>query len=222
MSIRRWFVLWVVGLLAAWTATWIVYQGLLAPRLPTGGWGSFWWWTGAKVLVWIVPPLWILRREGQPPARATGLDTARGLGQGALLVLPYLALQVSWSAIRHQWPSRPPFAAAGWNACVVAPLFEEFVFRGFALQKLRRAGARFWPAATGTTAAFALLHVPGWLFMNGANVSTLLNMLNVAAIGMVLAALAWRLPSLWCAILIHAVHNAWDQGVILALVTAVR
>ncbi len=76
------------------------------------------------------------------------------------------------------------------------------------------------PAAVGTTAAFALLHVPGWLFMNGATLWTLLSVVNVAAVGMVLAAVAWRLPHLWCAVLLHAVHNAWDQGVILAAVRA--
>ncbi len=160
--------------------------------------------------------------EGQRPDRATGLDTVRGLTLGALLVLPYLALQISWSAIRHHWPGEVRFAAGAVNACLVAPLFEEFVFRGFILRRLRRSGVRFLPAAVSTTAAFALLHVPGWLFMNGASLWTLLSVLNVAAVGMVLAAVAWRVPSLWCAILLHAVHNAWDQGVILAAVSAVR
>jgi membrane protease YdiL (CAAX protease family) len=215
----RWFGLWLGGLLAAWTGAWVVYQRLFAARLPLGGWCSFWWWTGAKVLIWIVPPLWMLWRDGQRPAHSTGLDTTRGLGLAVLLALPYLALQISWSALRHHWPAEARFPAAV-NACVVAPLFEELVFRGFVLQRLRRLAVGFWPAAVGTTAAFALLHAPGWLFMNGATLSTLLSVLNVAAIGMVLAAVAWRLPSLWCAILIHAVHNAWDQGVILAAVRA--
>jgi membrane protease YdiL (CAAX protease family) len=219
VSSRRWFASWLAGLLVAWTATWSLYQYRFAARLPLGSWSSFWWWTAAKGIVWILPPLWILSREGQAPARATGLDTARGLGWGALLALPYLALQVGWSASRQHWPNAPRFAAAAANACLVAPLFEELVFRGFVLRKLRRDGAQFWPAAAATTVAFALLHVPGWLFMNGATLSTLLSVLNVAMVGMVLAAVAWRLPSLWAPILIHAVHNAWDQGVILALVS---
>jgi membrane protease YdiL (CAAX protease family) len=207
-------------LLTAWTAVWFLYQGLFATRLPLGGWSAFWWWTGAKVLVWIVPPIWMLRREGQSLARATGLDTVRGLKYGAPLALAYLAIQIGWSSMRHHWPAEPRVLAAAVNACLVAPLFEELVFRGFALRRFRRAGVRFWPAAAGTTTAFGLLHVPGWLFMNGATWSTLFSVLNVMAVGMVLAAIAWRLPSLWCAILIHAVHNAWDQGVILALVRA--
>jgi membrane protease YdiL (CAAX protease family) len=217
----RWFAPWSGGLLAAWTATWVVYQRVFAARLPLGSWRSLGWWTGAKVLVWIVPPLWMLWREGQRPDRATGLDTVRGLARGALLVPPYLALQIIWSAMRHHWPGEPRFGAGTVNACLVAPLFEELVFRGFVLHRLRRSGVRFLPASVSTTTAFALLHVPGWLFMNGATSSTLLSLVNVAAVGMVLAAVAWRLPSLWCAVLLHAVHNAWDQGVILAAVRAV-
>jgi hypothetical protein len=39
----------------------------------------------------------------------------------------------------------------------------------------------------------------------------------VIAVGMVLAAIAWRTPSLWACVAFHFVNNAWSEGLILAL-----
>ena len=61
------------------------------------------------------------------------------------------------------------------------------------------------------------LHVPGWLFTKGATPAVLGSFANVVFVGMVLAGVAWRIPSLWACVAVHFVNNAWSEGLVLAL-----
>lgn len=214
----RWFVLWLSGLMSAWTGAWLLHDRWFAPHgWALGGWASTLWWTLAKLVIWIAPAVWMLRRDGQPLGAATGLSTARGLPLGLGLAAAWLAIQIAWSALRREWPQPPASVPGAWNACLLAPLFEELVFRGVVLRKLRRRGVSFVPAALATTLAFGLLHVPGWLFMQGATIHTVTSLMNVLVVGAILAAISWRIPSLWACVLVHLVNNAWHSGVLLAL-----
>jgi len=85
------------------------------------------------------------------------------------------------------------------------------------LRRLRARGASFWPAALATSVAFGLLHVPGWLFMKGLSTGTLSLIAPVVFIGVVLAAVSWRLRSLWACIAVHLANNAWNGGLISTL-----
>ena len=215
----RWFVLWTSCCLALWTVTWIVHETVFVPRgWCVGSWSAGVYWTVAKLVVWIGPTIWLLRRARETLGAATGLATARGLSQGLLIALAWLGVQALWSKIRGVSP--PPQSIGGYgavNAYVIAPIFEELVFRGFALRRLRARGASFWPAALATSIAFGLLHVPGWLFMKGVSVSTLSLIGPVVFVGVVLAAVSWRLPSLWACIAVHLANNAWNGGLLAAL-----
>jgi len=168
-------VLWTACSVALWTVAWIVHETVLVPRgWCVGSWSAGLYWTAAKIAVWIGPAIWLLRRAGENPVAATGLGTAQGLSRGLLIALAWLGIQALWSKVRGVWP--PPESIGGYgaaNAYVIAPVFEEFVFRGFALRRLRARGASFWPAALATSVAFGLLHVPGWLFMKGVSTGTL-------------------------------------------------
>jgi membrane protease YdiL (CAAX protease family) len=212
----RWFVLWTAGCLALWTLAWVVHETRFVPRgWCLDSWGAGLYWTVAKLAVWIAPATWLLRRAGERPVAATGLATARGLPQGLLVALAWIAVQAVSSKVRGVWP--PPHSIGGYgavNAYVVAPLFEEFVFRGFALRRLRARGAGFWPAALASSVAFGLLHVPGWLFMKGASAATLSLFPPVVFVGLVLAAVGWRWPSLWACVAVHLANNAWNGGLI--------
>ena len=119
-------------------------------RVAAGQWRSTFWWTIAKLAIWIAPPLWILRRAGEELGEATGLATLRGVRRGLGLAAAWLAFQLIVSLLREHWPGPFRWSSGAWNAFLVAPLFEEIVFRGFALRRLRRQGIRFWPAATAT------------------------------------------------------------------------
>jgi membrane protease YdiL (CAAX protease family) len=209
-------VLWTSCSLALWTAAWVVHEALFVPRgWCLASWSAGLYWTVAKVAVWVGPAVWLLRRAGEDPGAATGLATVRGLPQGFLIALAWLGGQVIWSKVRGVWP--PPESISDYgavNAYVVAPVFEEFVFRGFALRRLRARGAKFWPAALASSIAFGLLHLPGWFFMKGASAATLSLLPSVVLIGVVLAAVSWRVPSLWACIAVHLANNAWNGGLI--------
>jgi membrane protease YdiL (CAAX protease family) len=190
-----------------------------ANRWETGSWPAAIYWTLAKLCIWIAPTVWILRRAGEPIAATTGIATTRRLGGGLSLACAWLAVQVAWSGVRGQWPS-PPARIGGYgafNAYLVAPLLEEYVFRGFALRRLRNDGVSFWPAALATSVAFGLLHVPGWLLMNGMSAAALSPVGPVILLGVVLAAVSWRVPSLWACSAIHLANNAWSGGFLSAL-----
>jgi len=212
----RWFALWISCSLALWTTAWIAHEEVFAPRgWCLGSWSAGLYWTVAKLAVWIGPPIWLLRRAGEDLGAATGLLTARGLPQGLLLALTWLGVQALWSKVRGVWPPSASIGGYGAaNAYVIAPVFEELVFRGFALRRLRARGASFWPAALATSVAFGLLHVPGWLFMKGMSATTLSLFAPVVSIGLVLAAVSWRLPSLWACIAVHLANNAWNGGLL--------
>jgi membrane protease YdiL (CAAX protease family) len=215
-----WFVLWASCSLALWTAAWIVHEALFVPRgWCMGSWSAGLYWTAAKLAVWIGPAIWLLRRAGEDVGAATGLGTARGLPQGLLIALAWLGVQALWSRSGGAWP--PSQSVGGYgaaNAYVIAPLFEELVFRGFALRRLRARGASLGPAALATSITFGLLHVPGWLFMKGASATTVLLIAPVVLIGVVLAAVSWRLPSLWACIAVHLANNAWNGGLVSSLI----
>jgi len=216
----RWFLLWVSCLLALWLAAWILHEAVFVPRgWAVASWSAGLYWTVAKLAVWIAPAVWILRRAGEGIGAATGLGTTRGLGWGLLLALAWLGVQVVSSKIRGAWPSpaRSIASYAALNAYVISPLFEEFVFRGFALRTLRRRGVGFWPAALATAAAFSLIHVPGWVFMHGAGAVALAPLASVLLFGVVAAAVSWRIPSLWACSAVHLANNAWSEGLIVAL-----
>ena len=211
--------LWTACSVALWTVAWIVHEAALVPRgWCVGSWSAGLYWTAAKVAVWLGPAIWLLRRAGKNPLAATGLGTAQGLPRGLLVALAWLGIQALWSKVRGVLP--PPESIGGYgaaNAYVIAPVFEEVVFRGFALRRLRARGVRFWPAALATSVAFGLLHVPGWLFMKGVSTGTLSLIAPVVFIGVVLAAVSWRLPSLWACIAVHFANNAWTGGLISTL-----
>lgn len=72
-------------------------------------------------------------------------------------------------------------------------------------------------AALATSIVFGLLHVPGWLFMKGVSATTLSLIGPVVFVGVVLAAISWRVPSLWACIAVHLANNAWNGGLVSAL-----
>ena len=85
-----------------------------------------------------------------------------------------------------------------WLAMVVAaPLFEEFLFRGFLFQGLRRSVLGGSGAVVITAAVWASIHQQ----------YDLLGMLSIFAIGIVLGLARWRSGSILLPIALHAMTN---------------
>jgi membrane protease YdiL (CAAX protease family) len=86
--------------------------------------------------------------------------------------------------------------------CVIAPLTEEFFFRGFMFQALRERMHLVW-AALIAGFAFGLVHLPG---------GDPLAVLVLGLLGVVLCLVLWRTGSLIPCIMLHAFHNSMSFG----------
>lgn len=86
--------------------------------------------------------------------------------------------------------------------CMLVPLLEETVFRGFLLGGLRARYADLWRPVLISSAIFALLHLT--------TLSGFMSLLNIFLLALVLAWLTLRTSSLWPAILLHAAYNSTE------------
>jgi membrane protease YdiL (CAAX protease family) len=86
--------------------------------------------------------------------------------------------------------------------CVVAPLAEEFFFRGFMFGVLAaRMGVAGGAVVTGLV--FGLIHLPG---------SPLVGVVVLSVLGVGLCVLYWKTGSLLPCLALHAAHNAFSFG----------
>jgi len=185
----------VVLLLAVWSL-------LLAGRAPAR-------WLGPEVAVLLsfgaatALVLWRRARGDRPCAAGTGragaLPLALGLAAGYLSFPAWVSL-VSGIGLRiglEPLPARVPGAggAALWLAAVVlAPLFEEILYREQLLSSLRAATGAL-PALALSTLAFAISHLEAW------------SVLATACVGLVLGVLALVGRSVWLCVALHAGLN---------------
>lgn len=80
---------------------------------------------------------------------------------------------------------------------VAAPIFEEFVFRAWMLERLARAW-RPWIALLASSAAFAVVHAPDNAILAS----------GLFSLGLVLGLLWWRTRSFLACVVAHALYNA--------------
>ena len=201
-----------VFLIAAWVGAWYLHDLTVVRDLGPGATVAY--WTIAKLMVWIAPMLLIVTCVLKRPAVAylglTGF--ARGIRAGAVVGAAFVLV----SAIVDVFTRTHALPGPSWgmlNALAVAPLFEEVMFRGFALKALEDSGCRFWPANTIAAILFLGLHLPGWHFMGALGASQLVVGLSVVIIGMV-AGYAKRLSnSTWASVTVHFLNNLYSAFV---------
>ena len=225
--------LWTVGIVAAWTATWWFFDAVLAERIPAS---RHWlWWDAAKLLVWI-GPLWVWVRRTDV-GRGRRLDTQSGqlasarvlsgLAGGlhfrrcAVGLAVWLTLCVVGDWVLGQ---TRPTAQPDWitfRTVFVSPLLEELLFRGLLLSLLIRGGVSIGSASVVTAIGFVLIHLPGWSFMTGLGSDHVALAVSIGLLGLYLGLLVGRTGSVWPAYVVHAGNNAFSTGLLAALV-AVR
>lgn len=172
--------------------------------------------------------LWVMRyrigRSGQRSGPALGLDGGprlrhlwQGLsGYGVLIACAALAgvLARSWGmplgvAAGNGGPGAPGAPAIALYllmTCVLAPLMEEAIFRGYVFAALRRVQ----PVAVAAISS-AILFAGAHLSLGGPG------LLAVFGMGVMLAYLYQRGGSLWPCVLAHAVHNLLAFAVMMTL-----
>lgn len=152
-------------LLAAWALVWsLTPQALLG-----AAWANFAWWTAMKGVVWIALGAFLFRPDG----RRMWLGAYRGrIGVVALLAVAWIGLDALAVHGGVKAPPVPPTVnemLRTWNASVnlllIAPVLEEILFRGVFWSALERTDLRAVHVWLLSAAAFAALHVPGWIAM---------------------------------------------------------
>lgn len=177
-------------------------------------------------LAFVAAALYLASRTGRPRPRDFGfrrVGLRRGLGAAGLAVIAYYGLTAVYASIfrlhgHDKLPSdlgvthsTAALIAASVFVCVIAPVAEEFFFRGFIFGALRRLPLRLagrdlapWVAAVLTGILFGLAHY------NSAAVQFLV---PLGFLGFVLCILRWRTGSLYPCIALHTANNALALGV---------
>jgi membrane protease YdiL (CAAX protease family) len=156
----------------------------------------------------LVATAWGITAEGGPvDLRTFGFRRFKpsALGWTAVAFAAYLILAGIYSVLVNPPPDKLPdelgadestllAVFTGIFVIVVAPFAEEFFFRGFLFQALRRS-AGTWAGAFGSAVIFSAIHFAPDKFV------------QLAILGMALALLFDKTDSLWPCILLHALNN---------------
>jgi hypothetical protein len=161
-----WTFLAFLIIISAWILAWILKGNLDAHNeWLAGSNGSFIYWTTAKILIWIIPALWLINSSGRKVCEVLNFSNWKswllwGGGIGFLIALT--GFIPSYLEGRDLFPNE--FSFAYLNVLIIAPVFEEFLMRGAMLGNLRR-GYPFFTANIISSLMFVGIHLPGWYFM---------------------------------------------------------
>jgi membrane protease YdiL (CAAX protease family) len=223
----RFVTVWSAALTLTWAAVWVAYERLARGPLPglRGFTAATAWWLAAKLVVWIAPVVAFVRwRHGPAAAAWLGLARATGLLRGLGIAAGWVAVSaLAGRLLPGQWPTpvAPSEIATHLFLVCVGPFLEELVYRGFVLRTLVDGGLGFWRANALTAVLFALLHVPGWLFMGRSPAACARELPLIALTGFVFGAARARGGSLWASVVVHVANNAWSSGLLLGIARAI-
>jgi len=203
----------VCALYLAWTGAWI----LMAKLQTHFGWPSTsdaqtLYWVAMKLVLWIVPAIFVLRSLGMRVG-----DAMRGNGiASALLWGVGVGVLIGAEAVVRKWLGHQPYSfALSWpmvNVVLVAPIVEELVFRGAVLGGLTRR-YRFGVANVIASLLFVGAHVPGWYF-TGTLVQNLTiplgGALSIFVLGLIFGFVVLKSRSLAGGMIAHGINNLFS------------
>jgi len=201
----------VAALYLAWIAAWLLELSL-ARHI---GWltsdaGGFVYWTTMKIVLWVIPATIVIRQSGRQVREVIALDHWRsallwGGGVGAALG----ALGLITRALGHQSLFAPQWGWGFVNAILVAPIVEEYAFRGAILGGLSQR-YRFIVANSLTALFFLGAHLPGWYFQGRLTMLLVTPMggaLSIFILGWIFGFVSIRSKSLLGSTLTHILNN---------------
>lgn len=197
------------ALMLAWIGAWLLHDASgLSPQQE--GLDTL-YWTVAKLLVWLLPiPVLVRMWSGQRLAEYLSLrHVRRGITTGLAFGLGFAVLSFGRDAFTRSF-GPPAFTPGLLNALVIAPVFEEVLFRGFVLWSLQESGLRFWPANLLTAVLFLAIHLPGWYFAASPSLAQPAAMVGIVLVGLGAGLAKRRSDSLWGSIVFHAVNNLYS------------
>jgi membrane protease YdiL (CAAX protease family) len=198
-------------IISLWTLSWFIKVQIdIAVPWFLASAGSFIYWTSAKLLIWILPAIWLIRISSRRMQEVINFTNHKqwllwGGGLGFLIALTgFIPTYLQRGALL---PTQFSFALV--NALFISPVFEEFLLRGAILGNLRLYYS-FPKANILTSLMFVGLHLPGWTFM-GDLVDNLTRpvggVLSVFLISLVFGYAVKRSDSVMAGIIAHFLNN---------------
>ena len=198
-------------LMLAWILAWTLKVSVLDSRFTwlTTGPGAFAFWSVAKVVIWILPALWLIRASGRSVRNVLNLANWRSaLAWGLAIGLVIALTDVVPRALQgHSLLTLSPMPGV-LNALIVAPIFEEFLLRGAVFGNLVRAHS-LRNANVATSLLFVSLHLPGWYFMGHVEKLTapLGGAFSIFVLGLAFGYATYRSQSVVAGMVAHFVNN---------------
>lgn len=200
-----------VVLICMWIFAWIIknYLDLYINWLTTDA-GSFIYWMFAKVFIWILPALWLIRLSGRSLREVFNFSNWKGWliwggGIGCFIAfINYIPTILQGSSLL---PAQAGFSLL--NILFIAPAFEELLMRGAILYNLQQKHS-FLTANLLSSLMFVILHIPGWYFAGDLekNLTTPVGgALSIFLLGLAFGYAAYRSRSVMGGMLAHFLNN---------------
>lgn len=198
-------------LIVVWIVAWLLKVNLDKDvHWLTTGVGGFAYWTVAKLFVWILPAVWLLKFSGRSISETFNVTNWKGWllwGGGVGLLISLTGFIPKYLAGRMLIPSG--FSLDYLSILTVAPIMEEFLMRGVILGNLQR-GYSFWKANFISSLMFLGLHLPGWYF-KGTLVENLSRpiggALSIFLLGLIFGYIVYKSRSVIGGMLAHFLNN---------------
>jgi len=165
VSLDRVAVLVFVIILIAWVGAWNLKIFLDSYfDIFKLDWVGFTYWVVAKLIIWIIPAFWLIKRAGHSLREMFIISSwskclVWACGIGGLLALVNII-----GRLINDIPILPDkISLAFVNIIIIAPIFEEFLMRGAILNAFQQKHS-FLISNSVTALFFVLLHFPGWYY----------------------------------------------------------
>jgi hypothetical protein len=203
--------LFVVFIYLAWICVWLLERWLetRCAWINTHAAQSL-YWLGMKILVWVLPGLYVIRYSGSSFRQTVGLDRpGLALGWGFGIGLGLALISVIVKTVTHQKLLSTPISWSLFSAVIVAPVTEEIAFRGAVLPALKTR-VSFFAANLITALLFTAAHFPGWYFRHSLLAhlrSPIGGALSVFLLGFVFGWVAHKSKGIAGSTLVHMISN---------------
>jgi uncharacterized protein len=189
-------------------AAWMFVRTYLNVDSQTVFWGL--WNVLAKIVIWVLPVILYIKRV-EKDDWVTFLKLNKKIENWRWFVIP-LVLLVIYLVLANIVIFKQPFfhiksGFSEWlNAVIFAGMIEEFLFRGFFLNKLA-SRMKFWRANLVTTIMFILIHYPLWLSLHYSALDIAINSVYIGIISFTIGYIWKKTNSLWGPMLFHTSNN---------------
>ena len=163
-----------------------------------------------KLFIWVLPVfVYLIKVDRVSPFRYLKLDTPPDKAS-SIFALIIIAIYFSGVILISLFVQGKHFklsvSVVGLLSTSVSSLFEEILFRGFILNKLRES-LGFWKANLLAALLFSLIHLPNWLWTKGLQTQIVIDALSLFILACFLGYLVKKTNSLWPSVAAHITNN---------------